>query len=127
VPKELFRLPDLPTTGYATRKQREGTDAIMDFLRKIERDRMRLLTVVVEGPDKWRTIAGAIFRGSAVDSEALDAMFRYLVLMAAKAPDQRRLLDTERNAAAYRDVVTSIMPDIEAQLDQLKLMRKWAP
>ena len=123
----MFHLPDLPNAGYSTRKDREASDAIMDFLRKIERDRVRLLTVVVDGPDKWRRVAGSIFRGSNVDSEALDAMFRYLVLMAAKPADQRRLLDTERNAAQYRDVVTSVMPDIESQLHGLLLQRKWAP
>ena len=123
----MFHLPDLPIVGYSTRKEREGTDSIMDFLRKIERDRMRLLTVVVDGPDKWRKVAGAVFRGSAVDDEAVLAMYRYLVLMAAHPRDQVALVKTEHNAAKYRDEVTRIMPGIEAQLEQMQLHQKWAP
>jgi len=121
----MFHLPDLPTVGYATHKERAGSDAIMDFLRKIERDRVRLLQIVVDGRDKWRRLAGDIWRGSAIDTEAVDEMFRYLTLMAAKPIDQRRLLDARKNAARYKAVVNDIQPDIEAQLAQVKLERKW--
>lgn len=121
----MFHLPDLPVVGYATNKEREGTDAIMDFLRKTERNRLLLLQIVADGRDKWRRMAGDIWRGSAIDMEAVDEIYRYLTLLAAKPEDQRRLLDARTNAARYRDVVTSILPDIEAQLETVKLMRKW--
>lgn len=123
----MFHLPDLPNVGYATHREKVGSDAIMDFIRKTERDRLRLLQIVVDGPAKWRKVAGELWRGSAVDYEAVDEIYRYLTLMAAKAPDQRRLLDCRKNAARYKEVVKDIMPDIEAQLEQVKLMRKWAP
>lgn len=121
----MFRIPDLPIVGYATQKERIGTDAIMNFLRKIERDRERLLTIVSAGPDKWRTVARDIWRGSAVDDEKIDEIYRYLLLMAAKPQDQVRILATVNNAAQYAEVVTSIRPDIEAQLETVKLERKW--
>lgn len=121
----MHRLPDIPNAGFATQNDRIASDSIMTFIREIERDRVRLLTVVVDGPDKWRTVAGSIFKGSNVDDEALDAMYRYLVLMSATPNDQMRLMATERNVAAYRDVVTSVMPDIERQLNGLMLQRKW--
>lgn len=123
----MFRLPDLPNVGYASRKEMEGSDAIMDFVRKIERNRVILLQIVVDGPAVWRKKAGELWRGSAIDMEAVDEIYRYLTLMAAKAPDQRRLLDARKNAARYKDVVRDIMPDIEAQLEQVKLLRKWQP
>lgn len=123
----MFRLPDLPNVGYSTHREKVGSDAIMDFIRKTERDRLRLLQIVVEGPDKWRKVAGDLWQGSAIEAEAVDEIYRYLTLMAAKAPDQRRLLNARKNQARYRDVVRDIMPDIEAQLEQVKLLRKWGP
>lgn len=123
----MFRLPDLPNVGYSTRKDREGSDAIMDFVRKIERDRLRLLQTVVDGPLKWRRVAGDIWRGSAIDLEAVDEIYRYLTLMAAKPVHQRAMLDSLKNAARYKEAVRQAMPDIEAQLEQVKLMRKWQP
>ncbi len=123
----MFHLPDLPIVGYATRKEREGTDSIMDFLRKIERERLRLLTIVCDGPDKWRKVANSVFRGSNVDDEAVLAMYRYLVLMAARPTDQVRLVQAETNAARYRDEVTRVMPDIERQLDAMQIAQKWSP
>lgn len=123
----MFRLPDLPTVGYSTRRDREGSDAIMDFVRKTERNRVLLLQIVVDGPAKWRKMAGDIWRGSAINLEAVDEIYRYLTLMAAKPLDQRALLDSMKNAARYKAAVAAAMPDIEAQLEQVKLMRKWAP
>lgn len=123
----MFHLPDLPIVGYATRKEREGTDAIMDFLRKTERNRVLLLQIVVDGRDKWRRMAGDIWRGSAIDMEAVDEVYRYLTLLAAKPHDQRRLLDAMKNGPRYRDIVAEITPEIEAQLEMLKLQEKWRP
>jgi hypothetical protein len=125
----MFHLPDLPNVGYSTRKDREGSDAIMDFVRKTERNRQLLLQIVVDGPAKWRRMAGDIWRGSAIDLEAVDEIYRYLTLMAAKPIHQRAMLDAmqRKSVAGYKAAVVEAMPDIEAQLEQVKLMRKWAP
>ena len=119
----MFRLPDIPIVGYQTRRQREGTDAIMLFMRKIERDRLRLLTIVCEGPDKWRTVASQIF-GTAlgIGTEQIDEMYRYFTLQASPPRVQAAMLeaieanDTDR----YRNIVKFAMPGIEAQRERLR-------
>lgn len=123
----MFHLPDLPNVGYSTRRDREGSDAIMDFVRKTERNRVLLLQIVVDGSAKWRKMAGDIWRGSAIDREAVDEIYRYLTLMAAKPVHQRAMLDSMKNQARYQAAVKAAMPDIEAQLEQVKLIRKWQP
>ena len=57
----MFHLPDLPNVGYATTREKTGSDMIMVFMREVERDRLRLLTIVVEGREKWRKVAAAVF------------------------------------------------------------------
>ncbi len=120
-------LPNLPNAGYSTRRERELTDAIMLFMRDTERDRLRLLTIVVMGKAKWRHVARDIWRGLAVgsDDDALDTIFDYFTLQAASPIDQVRLLKAAKNPAVWRDIVTEIMPSIEAQHEQMKLMDKW--
>lgn len=122
----MFHLPDLPNAGYATARERELTDSIMVFMRDIERDRLRLLSIVIDGPDKWRKVCSSLWRGLGVETESVDEIYRYFVLQAARPHDQRRLLDAMPNAAKYREVVKDIMPDIEAQRETVRLVQKWS-
>jgi hypothetical protein len=118
----MFHLPDLPIVGYATERQKRGTDAIMVFLREIERERLRLLTIVCEGLDRWRVVARSAFgRSMNVDDEAICAMFRYLELLACRPAYQRRLLDT-KHPDEWRAVMRQAMPDIEKQRESVKLI-----
>lgn len=86
------RLPDLPTAGYSTRRQRELTDGIMLFIRGIERDRLLLLSVVLDGPQKFRTILGKHWRhlNTQLASDLKEQIFAYLVLLAGPNPAQQR-------------------------------------
>lgn len=118
----MFHLPDLPNAGYATARERRLTDEIMVFMREIERDRLRLLTIVCEGPDKWRRVAGDIWRGLRIDSETVDEIYRYFTLQAAWPRAQRALLDTDGNRDQWNRIVRAIMPKIEAQRERLKEM-----
>ncbi len=121
----MFHLPDLPNVGYATQRERTGTDQIMLFIRAIERDRLRLLTTVCDGLEKWRRIAGSIFGASSnITTEALDEMFRYFELMAVKPETQRALLNT-KHPDEWREVMREAMEDIEAQRESVRLLRKW--
>jgi hypothetical protein len=121
----VFHLPDLPNAGYATARERQLTDEIMVFMREIERDRLRLLTIVVEGPDKWRRVAGDIWRGLRIDSETVDEIYRYFTLQAAWPTAQRMMIqaldrgDRDRWNAIYR----KIMPKIEQQRDRVREMQ----
>lgn len=122
-----FRLPDLPTAGYATQRERELTDAIMVFMRDVERDRVRLLTIVIEGRDKWRRVAGDIWRGLRIGEDAglLDAIYDYFTLQACRPVTQRYLLRYAQNPQKWRDVVRLAMPHLERERDKLKLMQTW--
>jgi hypothetical protein len=122
---ELFHLPDLPNVGYSTLREKRLSDEIMLFMRDVERDRLRLLTIVVDGPDKWRTVARRIWRGLGIETDALDEIYRYFVLQAARPAQQRELLDARRQPATWRAIVKGLMPDIEAQQEQMRLMAKW--
>lgn len=122
----MFHLPDLPNVGYATARERTGSDQIMTFMRDVERDRFRLLTIVLDGREKWRKVAAAVFGTTmAIDTAALDEMFNYFTLQAARPADQRRLLDAMQNADLWRDIVREITPDIEMQREQVRLAQKW--
>jgi hypothetical protein len=125
----LLHLPDLPHAGYATRRQRESTDAIMLFMRGCERDRLRLLTMVIEGKDKWRTVARDIWRGLAIDDSTLDDIYFYFVLQAAQThpAQQRELLQHAQNPAKVRDLIRALMPGFEEQREMVRLMDKWKP
>jgi hypothetical protein len=122
----VFHLPDLPNAGYATARERELSDTICMFMRDIERDRFRLLTIVIDGPDKWRKACSNLWRGLGVETESVDEIYRYFTLQAARPVDQRRLLEAMKNPDKYREVVKDIMPDIEAQRETVRLVQKWA-
>ncbi len=124
-----FHLPDLPTAGYSTGREKELTDQVMLFMREIDRNRLRLLCIVLEGMTKWRTVAGTIWRGMRIAEEhsLLDDIFRYFELQAAgSAPAvQAEMLRNAQNPLKWREAVTSLTPHWEYERDQLLKMEKW--
>jgi len=122
-----FRLPDLPTAGYATRREKALSDAIQEVIRQLERDRLQLLTIVLDGRDKWRKVGGRSMRAWRVDTDALDAMFSYLQLLAVRPAYQRRLLAAQHNPDVWRLIMAEATPDLEAQRENVRLIAKWAP
>ena len=127
--KDLFHLPDLPNAGYSTRRQRELTDVICDFMRQTERNRILLLTIVIEGKQKWRKMAGDIWRGMRIgeDHQLLDSIYDYFTLQACKPRTQRLLLRAAQNPPVWRDIVKMVMPHLERERDVLKVAQKWSP
>lgn len=118
----MFHLPNLPIVGYSTRREKELTDNIQEFIRQIERDRVRLLTIVCGGLGQWKKIAGDIWRGYRIgeDDGALTAIYRYLELLACPAPVQAQLLRYPKNVLKWNELVKRAMPDIEAEREALK-------
>lgn len=92
------RLPDLPNAGYSSPKQKATSDLVMFWLRDIERDRETLLAIVIDGLAKWRKVAGQAWcldsggRVSALSTELLDQVFRYMVMLAGPNPAQQLLI-----------------------------------
>ncbi len=124
---ELPHLPDLPNAGYSTRREQELSDSIMLFMRAIERDRLRLLTIVVEGLDRWRSVAGRVWSGFRINQELTDEIFHYFELQACRPEMQVRLLAVAKRPDVWRMLMAEAMPDIEAQHEQIKQMAKWCP
>lgn len=123
----MFHLPDLPNVGYASEHEKAGSDQIMLFLREIERDRLRLLTIVCEGRDKWRKVARQVFGTTlAIDDDALDEMFWYMQLLSARPKAQWALLKARGNSLVTRAILRVITPYIERERESLRLMRKFA-
>ncbi len=89
MPRDPFaasRLPDLPNAGYATAREKAVSDLIMQFIRSIERDRIALLDIVCSGRAKWRQVCAKALRGARMETELIDAIFNYLVLLAGPEP-----------------------------------------
>lgn len=126
-PLSAWRLPDLPNAGYSTRAERELTDAIMNFMRKTERDRLRLVTIVLGGLSKWRSVAGDIWRGLPIDTDLVDSIYEYFTLQALDPLDQREFLDHLKNPAKKQEIRNRAWPALERQQEGLRLLQKWAP
>lgn len=124
---ELAHLPDIPNAGYSTRRERALSDSIMEFMRATERDRLQLLSIVVGGIEKWRTVGGKALRWVRADTEILDTIFHYFELQACRPAMQWRLLAAEHNPEVWRMLIAEAMTDIEAQQQQVRLIAKWAP
>jgi hypothetical protein len=120
----MFHLPDIPDAGYATHRQRELTDQVMLFMRDTERDRVRLLSIVLDGLEKWRKVAGSVLPSWA-DTELLDAIFHYFELQACRPMMQRRLLDAAQNPDVWRMLMHEAMPMIEQDRERARLVAKW--
>jgi len=84
------RLPDLPNAGYSTRREKLTTDAIMYFMRGVERNRPLLLDIVLDGRAKFRRVAGHTWRGLLINTELLDSIYAYFVLQAGPQPEAQR-------------------------------------
>jgi hypothetical protein len=97
------RLPDLPHAGYSTYKQRLTSDVVMEFMRKTERDRILLLSIVVDGIERWRKTGGTAWKGLLIDRELLDAIFRYFVVQAGVNPAEQLLILLGQQAQARRE------------------------
>lgn len=122
-----LRLPDLPNDGYSTVKQKTLSDALMLFIRGMERERLTMLTIVLGGIGQWRRIARKAFRYTNPDDGAIDAVYHYFELMACEPRYQRQLLHWKNNPQMWRDVMREAWPDIEQQQKALALMEKWTP
>lgn len=125
--KDLFHLPDLPNAGYSTQRERELTDMIMDFMRQTERNRLLLLTIVIEGKQLWRKHAQSIWRGMRIgeDHQLLDSIYDYFTLQACRPRTQRLLLTAAQNPQKWRDIVRMVMPHLEKERESLRLAKKW--
>ena len=86
------RLPDLPNAGYSGRRAKETSDALMFWMRNIERNRPLLLSVVVDGLDKWLKVSGSIWKGLLIDRELLTRTFDYMCQMAGPNPAEQLLI-----------------------------------
>lgn len=87
------RLPDLPNAGYSTRRERELSDAIMLFMRSIERDRIALLSIVIDGRGKFKSIMRKQYKGLesvGILDNLIDKIFDWFEMSAGKYPIQQR-------------------------------------
>ncbi len=91
-PYASSRLGDLPDAGYATKRQKETSDAIMFFMRDVERNRVLLLSIVVDGLGKWLTTSGKVWKGLLIDKDILTSIFRYFVAQAGVNPAAQLLI-----------------------------------
>jgi len=122
----MFHLPDLPIVGYATTRERALTDNIQELIRQIERNRFKLLTIVIEGREKWNRVAGDIWRGYRIGEEdgVKNAIFNYFELMACPPPVQVQLLKYPKNALKWRGIMRRAMPGIEREREALRTMKR---
>ena len=99
---DASRLGDLPNAGYATKRERELTDAIMLFMRKVERDRAFLLHIVVEGREKFASVVLKEYRGLGRADRLVDQMFEYFRVQAGANPlGQLEALERMTNRERY--------------------------
>ncbi len=102
---------------------------IMQFMRDTERNRILLLTIVIEGKAKWRKMAGSIWRGHKVGEDAglLDSIYDYFTLQACRPGTQRLLLRAAKNPDKWREIVRIVLPHLEKERNTLQSMQKWSP
>lgn len=102
---------------------------VQEFMRECERDRFRLLTIVLGGLVKWRRVAQSLWRGHRIgeDHQLLDAMFHYFELQACRPVFQRRLLEAQQNPAVWKDIMREALPDIEAQREAVRRIENGWP
>ncbi len=123
-------LGDLPTAGYATYRQKQTSDLVMFWLREIERNRFLLLSIVCDGWDKWRKIAGNAWdvnkggRSTAMGTDLLRLVWDYMVKLAGPNPASQLLIleGMKKRDALHWDfrkaTAQALMKaQIEAQLD----------
>lgn len=124
---EHFHLPDIPDAGYESDRARHLSDEIMLFMRSLERDRPRLLTIVIEGIERWRKVAGEIWRPYRIgeDHQLLDSIFHYFELQAVRPGVQAMLLQVQQNPQKWKEIMDVTKPHLEREREDLRLMEKW--
>ncbi len=124
----MFHLPDIPNAGYSTAREKELTDMIMVFMRDVERNRLRLLTIVIEGKDRWRKVAGDIWRSHRIaeSPDLVDGIYDYFLMQAARPNTQRILLACAKNPDKWKQVARAVMPHLERERERLRLQQKWS-
>ena len=136
-PHKASRLGDLPDAGYATYRQKQTSDLVMFWLREIERNRFLLLSIVVDGWDKWRKIAGAAWdinkggRSTAMTTDLLKLVWDYMVKLAGENPASQLLTlqGIRQREALYWDfrkatALALTKAQIDAQMTLAKEQRK---
>lgn len=117
----MYNLGELPSAGAATVRQKMTTDAIMFFMRGVERERSVLLSIVLDGIDKWRRVSMAKWRGLDIDRDLVDSVWRYFALQAMPPRFQYRVL---QHPNKFYEILHKAMPYIEAQAVQLDRLQK---
>lgn len=131
------RLGDLPDAGYSTYRQKQTSDLVMFWLREIERNRFLLLSIVVDGWDKWKKIAGRAWdvnkggRSTAMGSDLLRLVWDYMVKLGGPNPaSQLLILEAQKRREAlhwdFRKATAQalIKAQLEAQGDLAREQRK---
>ncbi len=124
------RLGDLPDAGYSTYRQKQTSDLVMFWLREIERNRFLLLSIVVDGWDKWKKIAGTAWdvnkggRSTAMGTDLLRLVWDYMCKLAGPNPASQLLIleGMNRRKALHWDhrkatALALMKAQIDAQLD----------
>jgi len=84
------RLQDIPNVGYSTWKEKQISDAIMYFMRDVERKRPLLLEIVIGGREKWLQTAHKVWGMRALlTTDKLDEIFDYFVQQAGPNPTEQ--------------------------------------
>ena len=81
-----MRLPDLPNAGYATRREKALSDAIMFSVRAWERDRPTLLMMVIEGQPTFHARCKTAWAAWRVDDDLIREVWEYVKLLAGADP-----------------------------------------
>ncbi len=84
------RLPDIPHDGMQTRREKELHDVIQQFCREMERDRICLLSIVIDGKHKWRKVAKDKCAGLRISDDLCDEIFAWFVAVAGPNPMMQR-------------------------------------
>lgn len=87
-------LGDLPNAGFATKREKQLSDAMMFFLRSLERDgedgdRRLLLMMVIEGYDVFEPRMLRAWRAFRVTQDEIREVWRYMVRLAGPNPQQQ--------------------------------------
>jgi hypothetical protein len=83
-------------TGPA-RLAEESRRAVIEFGKKVQSDRLLLLSIVTGGMAHWLKLAGKAFRGFLVDQQMLEGMFQVMVETAG--PDPKAQFESLQRAA----------------------------
>ena len=100
-PYAAERLGDLPTAGYATRRERLISDGVMIFMRETERDRRRLLAIVIEGYPLFHSRMKRQWSGFG-DPELTRNIYNYFVAQAGPNPAEQLAGLNRMDASAAR-------------------------